>query len=428
MSPQFVDWNGDGHLDALLGGFGGDVMLFLGKRGGGFHAGSQLAFENGQPFTHLIEQGNGKDPKEDAGAMIWCEDWDQDGDLDLLSGWFYGGIFLNRNLGTKTEPKLSPDFEAVQAGDGNTDWGYQVQPSMADWDGDGRKDLIYSSQAVPKSGQGSVSWCRNLSEAGEPRLAAPEVLVWSGLSTQIISPELGLERVIGGFLAAVPTDWDSDGDIDLIISDTVWLAQPKAALSAGDQKRLKEILAKTAAGKAYVPLGSAERRVVNRELTKERNELTEAKSGKAKRGQLWLLRRKAKLPMSSEQDPIALGLRSKNLGDGRHRLTVQGHVLDGWHAYGDVPEGSSYVPLKLQLQLPDGFAFEGEWTRPVGHPDLNEIGLTLLEGGFTFECTVVTDPTAKLPATITCEASYQVCDDLICKQPSKKKLEVSVDK
>lgn len=426
MSPQFVDWNGDGNLDALLGGFGGDVMLYLGKPGGGFKAGSHLVFENGQPFIHSIAQGEGKEPKEDAGTMIWCADWDQDGDLDLLSGWFYGGIFLNRNVGTKTEPKLSSKFEPVQAGDGNTAWGYQVQPCMVDWDGDGRQDLIYSSQAVPKSGQGSVSWCRNLSEAGEPRLTAPEVLVWSGLSTQIISPELGLNRVIGGSLAAVPTDWDGDGDIDLVISDTVRLVQPRAGLSDEEQKRLKEILAETPTGKDYVSSRSVERRASSRALTKERNELTEAKSGKAKRGRLWLLRRKAQMPMPTAQDPISFALRSKDLGGGRHKLTVQVQILDGSHAYGAVPNDSPYVPLKAQLELPKGVAFESEWTRPAAHPHPDEFGLTLLEGGFSFERIVIADPTTKLPVTITGEASYQVCDELMCMPPTKKKLEVSV--
>ena len=45
-------------------------MFFPGKPGGGFKDGSQLTFENGKPFVHSIDQGKGKEPKEDAGAMI----------------------------------------------------------------------------------------------------------------------------------------------------------------------------------------------------------------------------------------------------------------------------------------------------------------------------------------------------------------------
>jgi hypothetical protein len=423
-----VDWNGDGHLDALVGGYAGDVRVFPGKSTGGFGDGSLLTFGSGETFIHSIEQGQGNDTKPDAGAMICCVDWDQDGDLDLLSGWFYGGLFLNRNLGSKIEPKLSSNFEVIQAGGKNIDWGYQLQPCMADWDGDGRMDLIYSSLAIAKSGQGSVSWCRNLAEAGEPRFAAPEVLVWTGLGTQVISAGLGLDRVIGGTLVAVPTDWDSDGDIDLIISDTVRPVQPKKGLSTEQKKRLKNVMAETTVGEAYVALSNTERRNVNRELTKERNELTEAMPGKVKRGRLWLLRRDAKLPTPTEQAPISLDLKSQDLGDGRHKLTMQVQILDGWNAYGAVPDGSPYSPLKLKLKLPEGFAFEGEWKLPTGHPDPEEFGLTHLEGSFVFECIIVAAETAKFPVKITGEASYQVCHDLACKQPMKKKLGILIRK
>ena len=422
-----MDWNGDGQQDALIGGYGGDVMLFLGKPTGGFADGQHLTFENGEPFIHLIEQGEGKEPREDAGAMIWCVDWDQDGDLDVLSGWFYGGVFLNRNLGSKTEPKLSSKFEPIQAGDGNTEWGYQLQPCMADWDGDGRLDLLYSSLVIAKSGQGTVSWCRNLAESGEPRFAKPEALVWSGLGTQAISPELGQERVMGGSLVAVPTDWDGDGKIDLIVSDTVRMVQPRAELSAEEKERLKEVLVETKVGKEYLALSLSDRRSMNRKLTKERNELTEAMPGKPKRGRLWLLRRKDKLPQLTEDNPISLGLESEDLGDGRHKVKMQVQLLKGWHAYGAVPEDSHAIPLELQLQLPEGLSFEGDWIRPEGHPDEEEPSLTTLEGAFTIERILVAKTTAKtLPVTLTCEASYQVCNDFGCQQPMKKKLEVTV--
>lgn len=421
-----MDWNGDGHLDALVGGYAGDVRVFLGKTNGGFGDGSLLTFGNGEKFIHSIDKGEGKDPISDAGAMIWCVDWDEDGDLDLLSGWFYGGLFLNRNLGSKTEPKLSTKFEAIQAGAGNIDWGYQSQPCMSDWDGDGRMDLIYSSLILAKSGQGSVSWCRNLADAGEPRFAEPEVLVWTGPGTQVISPELGFERVIGGTLVAVPTDWDGDGNIDLVVSDTVRPVQPKTGLSVEQQQRLKEVMAETPVGKVYGAMSDTERRKVSRELVKERNELIEAMPGKAKRGRLWLLRRKSVLPTPTEQNPVSLDLQSEDLGDGRHKLTMQVQLLEGWHAYGTVPEGSPFVPLKLQVQLPEGFAFADEWKFPEGHPDPEEFGLTHLEGGFVIERIVVVDETAKLPVTITGDASYQVCNELTCQQPMKKKLKVSI--
>ena len=422
-----MDWNGDGHLDALVGGYAGDVRLFFGKPTGGFSDGSLLTFENGETFIHAIDQGEGKEPKKDAGAMIWCVDWDQDGDLDLLSGWFYGGLFLNRNLGSKTEPKLSTKFEPLQAGDGNIDWGYQVQPSMADWDGDGHLDLIYSSLVIPKSGQGSVSWCRNLADSGEPRFAAPEALVWSGLGTQAISTELGLKRAIGANLMAVPTDWDGDGNIDLIVSDTVRMLQPKTDLNAEQKERLKVVLAETLVGKEYATLVTQGKRPNNREFTTERNELTEELPKKMKRGRLWLLQRKVDLAPPSSKNPISLGLKSKNLGNGRYKITMQAHILDGWHAYETKQSDSPYIPLRVQLQLPEGFTFEDQWTQPEGEPDLEDPSLIHLKDKFSSERIIVANSTANLPLTITGEVSYQICDEFTCQQPSKKTLEVTIN-
>tara|TARA_R110002094_G_scaffold60544_3_gene71172 strand:- start:102 stop:992 length:891 start_codon:yes stop_codon:yes gene_type:complete len=290
-----VDWNGDGHLDALLGGYAGDVMLFPGKAGGGFHGGSLLTFADGKRFIHTVGKNKDGTTKEDAGAMIWCVDWDQDGDLDILSGWFYGGLFLSRNVGSSTNPKLSATFEAIQSDGKDIEWGYQLQPCMVDWDGDGRKDVIYSSQVTAKSGRGSVSWCRNLSDDGEPRLGPSEVLVWSGPPSQIIAPELGLEREFSGALAAVATDWDGDGKVDLIVSDLAWLSQPLPGLQDDGRKRLQEVavlMKKQARPDAFAGMTDGESRGVQRELSRERNKVAKSVRRGTTRGRLWLVRRR----------------------------------------------------------------------------------------------------------------------------------------
>lgn len=293
-----MDWNGDGFQDALLGGYSGEVALFLGEAGGGFRAASYLTFGDGKRFVRTLrDRKKEKDGshKTDAGAMIWCVDWDEDGDYDILSGWFFGGLFLNRNLGSNTDPKLSSTFEPIQAGGKDIAWGYQLQPCMVDWDGDGRKDVIYSSQVRAKSGRGSVSWCRNLSDSGEPRLGPPEVLVWSGPTSQIIAPELGLPREFSGSLAAVATDWDGDGDLDLIVSDYAATSFPLPDLGEGGDKRIKEVAAimkKHSKPNAFAGVPLRDAMAVRRGVTQQRVKLAKSVRG-TPRGRVWLLRRRS---------------------------------------------------------------------------------------------------------------------------------------
>jgi len=70
------------------------------------------------------------------------------------------------------------------------------------------------------------------------------------------------------------------------------MLQPKTGLNDEQKERLKVVLAETTVGKAYASLSNTERRSVNRELTKERIELTEELPKRTRQGRLWLFKRK----------------------------------------------------------------------------------------------------------------------------------------
>ena len=129
-------------------------------------------------------------------------DWDGDGRLDVvaaLSG-TRPSLYLSRGSWT-----ADSEVGATRPVAGSPDH-MGTQPCVIDWDGDGRLDLVSVADRRTRDGSAvnsEVVWHRNLGGAGPPRL--------SGRYRLASLPAL---ETITGLSAG---DWDGDGWPDLIV-------------------------------------------------------------------------------------------------------------------------------------------------------------------------------------------------------------------
>jgi hypothetical protein len=140
------DWDGDGDFDLLVGNIQGEVQLIPNEG-----TAKSYAFAAARPV-----QAGGQPLRVSGDAGPFVIDWDGDGKPDLLVGAGDGSVSLFRNVGTANAPKLAAAEELVPAGettfgsDGpkKPHRGIRSKVCAADWNGDGRLDLLVGDFAT----------------------------------------------------------------------------------------------------------------------------------------------------------------------------------------------------------------------------------------------------------------------------------------
>lgn len=213
----------------------GDSDVLSGSFPGGlylFRRGSDGSFEKGEKLKH----SDGTEIKTGSASTVFAVDWDADGDLDLITGNIQGQVHLVPNERSGSEAaygkpvKLDVDKDLQnRRGDSGA--------IVADWNHDGLHDLLVAM------GDGSVVWFKNTGTAGKPNLARGEQLVAKskfGFDLANARPDQGQW---GARVKVHAVDFNGDGRFDLLLGDRS--GAPAGEVSLSDEEKLVQTTRRT---------------------------------------------------------------------------------------------------------------------------------------------------------------------------------------
>ena len=135
------------------------------------------------------------------------EDFDGDGDLDLLCGEFLDGFTYFKNIGTSAKPIYGDGVRLTASNGEPLKMDLQmIVPIAFDWDKDGDKDLIVGDE------DGRVAYIENsgkLNQHDSPVFLAP-----------VYFQQQADTLKCGALATPVGTDWNGDGDMDILSGNT----------------------------------------------------------------------------------------------------------------------------------------------------------------------------------------------------------------
>ncbi|MEZ5106586.1 MAG: VCBS repeat-containing protein [Draconibacterium sp.] len=147
-------------------------------------------------------------------------DWDGDGLVDLIVGIEDGRVVFMKNTGKKNADGIifkTPEY--LQQDAQYLKFGALVTPYSVDWDNDGDEDLICGNTA------GYIGFIENVGNGEFPKWAKPVYLEADGKTILILAGENGsiqgpVERKWGYTTLSV-VDWNGDGLLD-IVYNSIW--------------------------------------------------------------------------------------------------------------------------------------------------------------------------------------------------------------
>jgi len=153
--PAIGDLNGDKITDLLIGTHTGRLLFLKGAR-----LENKLVWSS-KP-TLILDQNKKEIKIRNGKAAPTLADWDQDGDLDIITSNSKAAVLFIENIGTKTVPVWSSDVVTLIP-DTKAGWeqdlskaplqrGDRAKVSVTDWNNDGKLDILLGDRTTIKGG------------------------------------------------------------------------------------------------------------------------------------------------------------------------------------------------------------------------------------------------------------------------------------
>jgi hypothetical protein len=139
-TPKAVDWDRDGLADLVMLNHQGYLSLFRRARRDGrlvLLPSERIFVDAAGRFLNLAAGRAGRSGRR----KVDTADWDGDGDLDLIVDSEDGAAWYE-NTGTQSKPVMRDRGKIMTA----RLPGHNPTPNVADWDGDGRLDLLVGAE------------------------------------------------------------------------------------------------------------------------------------------------------------------------------------------------------------------------------------------------------------------------------------------